>query len=60
MINDTIFYELDTFPAENEEPPAKMTKLTIVDKSEDDLYNPIAVVECWACEPGRGRELPDA
>ncbi|KAG6877839.1 hypothetical protein C0992_009164 [Termitomyces sp. T32_za158] len=38
----------------DEEPPTKITKLAIVDKDEDDMYETSVVVKCWACEPERG------
>lgn len=46
--------------ADYEEPPAKMTKLAIVEEREEDMYEHITVVKCWHCDSFRGRELPDA
>ncbi|KJA15399.1 hypothetical protein HYPSUDRAFT_207890 [Hypholoma sublateritium FD-334 SS-4] len=46
--------------ADYEEPPAKMTKLAIVEEREEDKYEHITVVKCWHCDSFRGRELPDA
>ncbi|KAG5735611.1 Ubiquitin carboxyl-terminal hydrolase 14 [Termitomyces sp. T112] len=45
---------------EDDEPPAKMTKLAIVGDREEDRYETSTVVKCWACEPEKGRELPEA
>ncbi|KAG6820120.1 hypothetical protein H0H93_005126 [Arthromyces matolae] len=46
--------------AEEEEPPAKMTKLAIQEDREEDRYEKITTVKCWACDAEKGRELPDA
>ncbi|KAF8877415.1 hypothetical protein BD779DRAFT_1557507 [Infundibulicybe gibba] len=45
--------------SDDKEPPAKMTKLAIVEEREEDLYEHITVVKCWKCNP-QGLELPDA
>ncbi|KAJ7600732.1 hypothetical protein C8J56DRAFT_911137 [Mycena floridula] len=45
---------------EDEEPPAKMKKLAIVEDREEDKYDHATVVKCWKCDPMAGRELPDA
>ncbi|THU93425.1 ubiquitinyl hydrolase [Dendrothele bispora CBS 962.96] len=46
--------------AEDEEPPAKMKKLAIVEEREDDKYEHVTVVKCWKCDPTRGVEIPSA
>ncbi|KAF8067078.1 hypothetical protein FPV67DRAFT_1497798 [Lyophyllum atratum] len=46
--------------AEDEEPPAKMTKLAIVEDREEDKYETSTVVKCWACDPEKGLEIPEA
>ncbi|KAF5371409.1 hypothetical protein D9615_009657 [Tricholomella constricta] len=44
----------------DEEPPAKMTKLAIVEDREEDKYETSTVVKCWACDAEKGLEIPDA
>ncbi|KAG6811555.1 hypothetical protein H0H92_006859 [Tricholoma furcatifolium] len=46
--------------ADDEEPPAKMTKLAIAEDREEDRYETTTVVKCWACDAEKGHELPDA
>ncbi|TFK48016.1 ubiquitin carboxyl-terminal hydrolase 14 [Heliocybe sulcata] len=46
--------------SEDEEPPAKMKKLAIVEDREEDKYEWITTLKCWSCEPQNGRELPEA
>ena len=41
-----------------EEPPAKMTKLAIVEEREEDKFDHITTLKCWSCESQLGRELP--
>lgn len=36
--------------AQDEEPPAKMTKLAIQQEREEDKYEHTTVVKCWKCE----------
>ena len=47
---------------EDEEPPAKMKKLAIVEEREEDKYERALTVKCWLCEPaaGTGKVIPDA
>ncbi|KDR73244.1 hypothetical protein GALMADRAFT_100868 [Galerina marginata CBS 339.88] len=45
---------------EDEEPPAKMTKLAIVEEREEDKYEHVTVVKCWICDSQQGTEIPDA
>ncbi|TFK84594.1 ubiquitin carboxyl-terminal hydrolase 14 [Polyporus arcularius HHB13444] len=45
---------------EDEEPPAKMKKLAIVEDREEDKYEHKTVLKCWKCDSENGRELPDA
>ena len=49
-----------TRQVEDEEPPAKMKKLAIVEEREEDKYEHRTAVKCWKCDPETGRELPDA
>ncbi|KIP02239.1 hypothetical protein PHLGIDRAFT_32271 [Phlebiopsis gigantea 11061_1 CR5-6] len=44
--------------ADEDEPPAKMTKLAIVADREEDKYEHHTVVKCWKCNPRSGLELP--
>ncbi|KAF7363760.1 Ubiquitin carboxyl-terminal hydrolase [Mycena sanguinolenta] len=46
--------------AEDEEPPAKISKLAIVEEREEDKYEHITVVKCWTCDSEKGREIPEA
>ncbi|TBU25653.1 ubiquitin carboxyl-terminal hydrolase 14 [Dichomitus squalens] len=46
--------------AEDEEPPAKMKKLAIVEEREEDKYEHKTVLKCWKCDAQNGLELPDA
>ncbi|KAK7038023.1 ubiquitin carboxyl-terminal hydrolase [Favolaschia claudopus] len=46
--------------AEDEEPPAKISKLAIVEEREEDKYEHATIVKCWTCNPEKGREIPDA
>ena len=41
----------------DEEPPAKVTKLAIVEEREEDNYEHITVIKCWKCDSSYGREL---
>jgi uncharacterized UBP type Zn finger protein len=50
---------LSGFQGESEEPPAKMTKLSIVEEREEDKYEHFTVVKCWACDSDKGLELPE-
>ncbi|EED85732.1 predicted protein [Postia placenta Mad-698-R] len=45
---------------DEEEPPAKMTKLAIVEDRDEDKYEFKTVLKCWKCEPENGLEIPDA
>ncbi|KAF8211850.1 hypothetical protein K438DRAFT_1902808 [Mycena galopus ATCC 62051] len=46
--------------AEDEEPPAKISKLAIVEEREEDKYEHSTVIKCWTCDSEKGREIPDA
>ncbi|KAJ6502176.1 hypothetical protein C8R45DRAFT_975636 [Mycena sanguinolenta] len=46
--------------AEDEEPPAKISKLAIVEEREEDKYEHSTVVKCWTCDSEKGREIPEA
>ncbi|KIJ98331.1 hypothetical protein K443DRAFT_680854 [Laccaria amethystina LaAM-08-1] len=45
---------------EDEEPPAKMKKLAIVEEREEDKYDHVTVIRCWRCDLEKGSEIPDA
>ncbi|KAF7322425.1 Ubiquitin carboxyl-terminal hydrolase [Mycena chlorophos] len=45
---------------EDEEPPAKMSKLAILEEREEDKYDHSLVVKCWTCDADKGREIPEA
>jgi ubiquitin carboxyl-terminal hydrolase 5/13 len=45
---------------EDEEPPAKISKLAILEESEEDKYDHSTVVKCWTCDAEKGREIPEA
>ncbi|RDB31082.1 Ubiquitin carboxyl-terminal hydrolase 14 [Hypsizygus marmoreus] len=45
---------------EDEEPPAKMTKLAIVEDREEEKYEHATTVKCWKCDGGNGVEVPGA
>ncbi|KAJ3513622.1 hypothetical protein NLJ89_g2850 [Agrocybe chaxingu] len=45
---------------EDEEPPAKMTKLAIVEEREEDKYEHSTAVKCWTCDAQKGAIIPDA
>ncbi|CAK5277562.1 unnamed protein product [Mycena citricolor] len=44
----------------DEEPPAKMSKLAIVEEREEDKYFHTTVVKCWSCDAEHGRDIPEA
>ena len=46
--------------SEDQEPPAKITKLAIVEEREEDKYDHVTVIKCWRCDPEKGSEIPDA
>ena len=48
------------FKSEDQEPPAKITKLAIVEEREEDKYDHATVIKCWRCDPEKGSEIPDA
>ncbi|KAF7295503.1 Ubiquitin carboxyl-terminal hydrolase [Mycena indigotica] len=45
---------------EDEEPPAKISKLAIPEEKEEDKYDHSTVVKCWTCDVEKGREIPEA
>ncbi|KAJ7827504.1 hypothetical protein B0H14DRAFT_1230424 [Mycena olivaceomarginata] len=45
---------------EDEEPPAKISKLAIAEEREEDKYEHNTVVKCWTCDSEKGREIPEA
>ncbi|KAJ8483090.1 hypothetical protein ONZ45_g14725 [Pleurotus djamor] len=46
--------------SEDEEPPAKMTKIAIDAAREEDQYDHTLTLKCWKCDPNKGVELSDA
>jgi ubiquitin carboxyl-terminal hydrolase 5/13 len=40
-------------------PPAKMTKLAIVEEREDDEFDRVETLKCWSCDPVNGESLPE-
>ncbi|KAJ7256532.1 ubiquitin carboxyl-terminal hydrolase 14 [Mycena haematopus] len=45
---------------EDEEPPAKISKLAIVEEREEDKHEHSTIVKCWTCDSEKGREIPEA
>ncbi|KAJ7709528.1 hypothetical protein B0H17DRAFT_228731 [Mycena rosella] len=45
---------------DDEEPPAKISKLAIVEEREEDKYEHTTAVKCWSCDVEKGREIPEA
>jgi ubiquitin carboxyl-terminal hydrolase 5/13 len=43
--------------AENEEPPAKITKLAIVEERDEDRYDTFTTIRCWKCNPQKGQTV---
>ncbi|TFY74314.1 hypothetical protein EWM64_g9698, partial [Hericium alpestre] len=46
--------------SDEEEPPAKMTKLAIVEDREEDKYEFVTTLKDWKLDPQNGKELPEA
>ncbi|CCL99939.1 uncharacterized protein FIBRA_01964 [Fibroporia radiculosa] len=46
--------------ADDEEPPAKMTKLAIVEDRDEDKYEHKTALKCWKCDPENGLEIQNA
>ncbi|KAF9218909.1 ubiquitinyl hydrolase [Gyrodon lividus] len=42
---------------DGDEPPAKMTKLAIVQEREEDKYEHRTTVRCWKCDPENGKDI---
>ncbi|KAL4063737.1 hypothetical protein J3A83DRAFT_4453851, partial [Scleroderma citrinum] len=42
---------------DDQEPPAKMTRLAIVQEREEDKWEHNTVLKCWKCDPESGREI---
>ncbi|KLO19657.1 ubiquitinyl hydrolase [Schizopora paradoxa] len=42
---------------ESDEPPAKMTKLAILEEREEDKYEHETIVKCWSCNASEGTKL---
>ncbi|KAF8837566.1 ubiquitinyl hydrolase [Paxillus ammoniavirescens] len=42
---------------DGDEPPAKMTKLAIVQEREEDKYEHRTTLRCWKCDPENGKEI---
>ncbi|KAF7327777.1 Ubiquitin carboxyl-terminal hydrolase [Mycena kentingensis (nom. inval.)] len=45
--------------AEDEEPPAKISKLAISEERDEDKYDVATVIKCWTCDVNKGREVPE-
>ncbi|KAI0770909.1 ubiquitinyl hydrolase [Trametes elegans] len=45
---------------DEDEPPAKMKKLAIVEDREEDKYDYKTVLKCWKCDSQNGLEIPEA
>lgn len=41
----------------DDEPPAKMTKLAIVQEREEDKYDHHTALKCWMCDPVDGKVI---
>ncbi|KAF9526811.1 hypothetical protein CPB83DRAFT_857268 [Crepidotus variabilis] len=41
----------------DEEPPAKMTKLAIIEEKDSDKYDTHTTLKCWKCDPNNGLVL---
>ena len=46
--------------SQDDEPPAKMTKLAIVEEREEDKYDHVTNIKCWTCDPQNGTVVPEA
>ncbi|KIY53161.1 ubiquitinyl hydrolase [Fistulina hepatica ATCC 64428] len=42
----------------DDEPPAKMTKLAIMEEREEDQFEWTTTVKCWQCDAAEGRSIP--
>ncbi|KAI0686470.1 ubiquitinyl hydrolase [Cytidiella melzeri] len=40
-------------------PPAKMTKIAILEEREEDKWEHMTMIKCWRCDPSNGLELPN-
>lgn len=45
--------------SEGQEPPAKMTKLAILEERDEDKYDTFTTVKCWLCDAENGKEVPE-
>jgi ubiquitin carboxyl-terminal hydrolase 5/13 len=52
--------QLSLSQSEEEEPPAKMTKLAITEDREEDKYEHLTTIKCWRCDAKKGSEIVDA
>ena len=41
----------------DDEPPAKITKLAIMEEREEDKYDTFTTVKCWQCDSTAGKEI---
>lgn len=48
---------IERIQAEGEEPPSKMTKLSIQEDREEDKYDHITTLRCWKCSDTNGLEV---
>ncbi|KAH9846183.1 ubiquitin carboxyl-terminal hydrolase 14 [Lenzites betulinus] len=46
--------------SDDEQPPAKMKKLAIIEDREEDKYEHRSTLKCWTCAPENGLEIPAA
>ena len=60
MSSHTLQIDVVSAQPDDEQPPAKMTKLAIIEEHEADKYEHRTVLKCWMCDPENGLELPDA
>jgi ubiquitin carboxyl-terminal hydrolase 5/13 len=55
-----LFKKFDRLQTQDEKPPAKITKLAIVEDREEDKYEHTTTVKCWKCDSEKGSEIPEA
>lgn len=58
LVHLSTYAHIHCLQEDQEEPPAKMTKLAIVAEREEDKYEHNTVIKCWKCNPEAGLELP--
>ena len=60
IVSDRYMSHMRVNQDDSEEPPAKMAKLAIVEEREEDKYEHVTVLKCWACDSEKGKELLEA